>query len=259
MNPLHVSHDSVVHLLIDRGNTYSKLATVVDGQMSEISLHKDLSPEVIEEKLSAYSNCAIEGILCSVAHTPDHFTDFLKERLQQFLVVGPHTVLPLAHVQYDRSKIGADRLALAVGARELFPDTNCLIVDIGTAITYDVVDAAGCYLGGDITPGPKTRSKSLHNGTARLPEISIFEHTPQKKWGNNTEEAIINGIVKGICFEIEGYITTMREQYLQCITIITGGYSPFFVNRIKYKTFACESLLMIGLESILKYNYETTP
>lgn len=243
-----------LRLLIDRGNSYCKLATVREGVISPIERYKQLSPDIIDSILSNSDPDQIAAIYSGVGDTDGNCLSLLQEKVRHLLILGAETKIPLKEIHYDRTKIGADRLALAVGAAALHPGKSVLIIDIGTAITYDFVSREGELMGGDITAGPKTRLRSLHTSTARLPEVSVLEHSTESLFGTNTEEAISNGITRGIVAEIHAYIELALQEDPETITILTGGYTPFFANRIKFCTFVEPNLLMVGLNEILSYN-----
>lgn len=243
-----------LHLLIDRGNSYCKVATAFGGKISTVEVYKELTIDVLEGLIENERDRGINAIYSSVGPHDEKIIVTLVERADKFIFLDRNTNLPLSCVHYDRRRIGPDRLALAVGASYLYPGQSALVIDMGTAITYDLISQGAALLGGDITPGPKTRSRSLHNCTAHLPEVSLNDRKGGEEFGITTEEAIINGIFRGIVFEINGYIEYAKHLCPDCITLMTGGYTPYFANQIKYQTFVVPNLLMIGLNKILEYN-----
>jgi len=149
---------------------------------------------------------------------------------------------------------GADRLAAAVGANTIYPNSDILIVDFGTAITIDVV-SGGEFLGGNITPGAAIRFKALHHFTKKLPLCSLNDN-PTELFGNTSVSAIECGVVNGIVYEIEGYIRDLQRKYSDLRIIFTGGDSNFFAKRLKNTIFATYDLVAYGLNRILEYNAE---
>ena len=147
---------------------------------------------------------------------------------------------------------GRDRLAAAVGAATLYPGRNTLIVDVGTAVTLDVVSAEGVFLGGCISPGVAMRFRALHDYTAALPLCRAAEATGLV--GRTTGEAIRFGVMNSLRFEIEGYIARMEAQFEDLCVIFTGGDAKFFAKRIKNTIFANCNLVFCGLNRILEYN-----
>ena len=152
----------------------------------------------------------------------------------------------------SKNTLGRDRIAVAVGANFLCSNRNVLIIDAGTAITYEFVDENNVYQGGSISPGLGTRLKSLHEFTKQLPlvepkDIDIL-------YGKDTETAILTGVVNGVTFEIEGYINQFKEKYDNLFVFLTGGTAFFFERKLKSIIFASPNLLLIGLNRILNYN-----
>ena len=134
----------------------------------------------------------------------------------------------------------------------MFPSTNNLIFDFGTAITIDFINANNQYLGGNISPGLNTRFKALHHYTGKLPLIEKNEHFEMT--GKTTEEAIISGVQKGIVYEIEGYIREMQSSFANLNVIFTGGDAFFFEKKVKNSIFVEPMLVFFGLNRILEYN-----
>jgi type III pantothenate kinase len=147
--------------------------------------------------------------------------------------------------------LGLDRIAAAVGADSIFPEKTTLIIDAGTAITFDIVSKS-VFLGGNISPGLSLRYRSLHQYTARLPLLSIPEKG--QLFGKSTAEAIENGVFNGMLYEIEGTIKSIEALYGNINIILTGGDSQFFVNKIKKSIFVEPNLVLIGLNTILSHN-----
>ena len=147
--------------------------------------------------------------------------------------------------------LGADRLAAAVGGVELFPDSDILIVDFGTAITIDYVED-GVFRGGNISPGVTTRFRALADYTAKLPLCAPTEE--ELPYGRTTIEAIEQGVMQGITHEIKGYIDSFLLKNEEKSIIFTGGEAKYFANRIKNAIFAKYDLVVCGLNRILEYN-----
>lgn len=244
------------HLLIDKGNSYAKVLTVDDGvYASEVICVKHLTPELLTPLCQVAPSCKLYTAYSSVG-TPQPFAPaYLQEQSHYFLQLTADTPTPLKEIHYDRSQLGGDRLALAVGAYDWVGGTSdVLAIDIGTAITYEWISASGIYRGGNISPGPRTRSRSLHDATALLPEVELVG-TPLPM-GNNTHEAILAGIARGIIYEIVGYIQYIQSQGSSPKVILTGGYSAYFVDKVKNETFVVPDLVLRGLNSILEYNVQ---
>lgn len=168
------------------------------------------------------------------------------------------TPVPVASDYATPATLGCDRLAAAVGATVCCPGRNVLIVDCGTAVTFDRVTADGRYCGGCISPGAAMRFRALHEQTARLPLCALPEQTaPAARTqlvGRSTAEAIVEGVVNSLTFEIEGYIARTEAELGDLCVIFTGGDAIFFEKRIKNTIFANRNLVLCGLNRILEYN-----
>ena len=160
------------NLLIDIGNSsFCKLA-VSDGSsiLSVCRLEKAELVSAVEKERA----CGEIDIVCvsSVAHDNPVLEDRLRAVCGKVVVVDAFTPMPLK-VDYDTpGTLGADRIAAALGAAELFPGEDCLIFDFGTAITVDLVTSDGIFIGGNISPGLSLRLSALHEHTGRLPLVS---------------------------------------------------------------------------------------
>ena len=129
---------------------------------------------------------------------------------------------------------------------------NLLVIDAGTALTYEFIDADGCYWGGNISPGIYTRFKALNACCDKLPLIERNGDTPD--FGYNTETAIRAGVIKGMEFEITGYIQLMQKKYPDLFVFLTGGDKFSFDTNLKSIIFADRFLVLKGLNRILSYN-----
>ena len=160
---------------------------------------------------------------------------------------------PLGIAYRTPGTLGSDRLAAAVGAWDIQPGKNLLVIDAGSAITIDFVSRDGTYHGGNIAPGIKMRLKALHQFTGRLPMVEKEGDTPT--FGYDTETAIRSGVLKGIAHEIDGYIEETRSKYGDIFVFLTGGDENSLKNMIKSRIFADKYLVARGLNRILQ-NYE---
>ena len=142
-------------------------------------------------------------------------------------------------------------MAACIGANFLFSDRNLLVIDAGTAITFDVVNANNQYVGGCISLGLDMRRKALNHFTHRLPLVDLADDTPLI--GTTTQEAILSGVVNGLVCEIDGIISNLSHVYPQLLVFLTGGNAKYFEKRIKNCNFAVPDLVLIGLNRILMF------
>jgi len=125
-------------------------------------------------------------------------------------------------------EVGADRLLDAIGAR-LVMAPPLIVLDIGTATTFDLVDADGNFAGGVIAPGPNLSLEALHRAAAKLPKIEI--ERPPKVIGTNTIETMKSGMFWGYVALIEGMVARISEEYGHPLKVIaTGGLSKVFAR-----------------------------
>ena len=191
-------------------------------------------------------------IISSVADMDDMLINFLKDKMPYFLLFDEHISVPVSIEYETKDTLGKDRIAAVVGANYLQPGQNILVIDAGTAITYEVIEMTGVYKGGNISPGLTTRFRSLNLFTKRLPLVDVSNDVPFI--GTSTESAILAGVVNGIVYEMDGYIDTLKEKYGDVFVFLTGGHSFYFVRRLKNLIFADANLVITGLNRILEYN-----
>jgi type III pantothenate kinase len=192
------------------------------------------------------------AILSSVKSYPEELKSFLSVHFNFFIELGHDTPVPIEVLYETPQTLGKDRIAAAVGANELFPGQNLLIIDAGTAITYELVTEGNCYLGGNISPGLEMRFKALNHFTGQLPLIDKADSFPLM--GRNTTEAILAGVQNGLIYEIEQTIASFNRNYQNLQIIMTGGDAVFFVKNLNYPIFVNFNLTLIGLNRILEYN-----
>ncbi|MDI3525964.1 MAG: type pantothenate kinase [Tenuifilum sp.] len=242
-----------MNLVIDIGNTFTKVA-VADGQdvkyfQNTLEIEIDELDRIIKEFQP--NNC----IVSAVGKIPVNTLMWLKQNINVH-VAGINTKIPIENKYSTPETLGFDRLALAVGAATLFPNRNVLVIDAGTAITYDFVTESGVYIGGAISPGLQMRFKALHNFTAKLPLIEKVEKT--EIIGTTTKTCVSSGVVNGALFEIDGYIHQISSIYDDCVVVLTGGDSNFLANNLKNSIFVNQYLLIIGLNRILDFNVQNS-
>lgn len=240
-----------MNFIIDIGNTSAKIAVFENYKILENKIHYTLSKDIIVELQRKYPGIK-RTIFSSVV---DHHADllpYLENNFSVFIELDQHTRVPVENRYTTCDTLGNDRIAAVTGANYLFPGKNILVIDIGTAITFDHINKKNQYIGGNISPGIDLRFRALNEHTDRLPLLSKRESF--EIIGNSTESAIISGVQNGIIFEIQGYINTFESKYNDLQVVLTGGESFFFENRLKNNIFAEPNLVLIGLNRILEYN-----
>jgi type III pantothenate kinase len=240
-----------MHLVIDRGNTLCKVGIFdPQDQLVHVETVNELTVELLARLLTAWPVRA--GILSAVRELDAPVLEWLEDRLPFFLRMTPETALPIGNAYATPHTLGLDRLAAAVGAWSLHPGSTLLVVDMGTAITYDLVDREGVFRGGNIAPGLRLRLQSLQQGTGRLP---LVEPRPDFPFlGESTETAIRAGVMQGILLELQGYVRELQGVYPDLFAFLTGGDLIFFADRVKNGIFVHENLVLSGLNRILHHH-----
>lgn len=243
-----------MNLIIDIGNTRTKTALFDGENIIDRRCWNVFGVSEAKELLKLLGEFPIEKVaISSTKRSDEELERYLKSKISVVLFVRGDTPAPLNNLYDTPQTLGSDRLAGVVGATKLYPQRNILVVDIGTAMTFDVVTAQGDYVGGNISLGPKLRLEALNSSTDNLPMIDI-ENYACSELGKSTKEAIGNGVMNGIFYEIEGYITQIYEKYDDLMVIFTGGGTFYFEKRLKYPIFASSDLVNVGLNEILNYN-----
>ena len=171
--------------------------------------------------------------ICSVV--PDAIHSLRNACIKYFGIrpfeLGPGAKIGLKINYRNPAEVGADRIAAAVAAVDQFPGKNLILIDFGTATTFDVVTSDGNYAGGIIAPGINLAVKALGDGAALLPKIEVVK--PDRVIGTGTVSAMQSGIYWGYMGLIEGIVTRIRASYGQGVpfkVIATGGLAPLFAD-----------------------------
>lgn len=237
-------------LVIDVGNTRVKLF-VYEG--NELIFNQALPHENFYENFLIFFKDFFqieESILSSVGNLDNRVVGFL-EKETKLTLVSYQSELPFINKYATPHTLGVDRIVLAAGSVLKFPNTNRLIIDAGTCITYDFVNANNEYLGGAISPGLKMRYEALSHFTAKLPLLPIEE--PTFLIGNSTANSIHSGVFNGFVNEINGFITDYEKQFVNLAIILTGGDCNILSTKIKSTIFANANFLSESLKDLHDY------
>jgi len=238
-------------LVIDQGNTICKLA-LFEGENEPVSVQtcKELSVNYLLQIFSAQEIQA--GILSTVKNLKPEIIDCLLAHIPGFIQLNSQTPLPIRNAYQTPETLGLDRLAAAVGGWSIQPEKPLLIIDMGTAITYDFVREDGTYMGGNIAPGVQMRLKALNKFTDKLPLVK--PEIGFEPMGTNTQTAILSGVMQGIVYEVDGCYQDLQRRHTNLFAFLTGGDLIYFDGKLKNGIFACKNLVLIGLNRILQYN-----
>lgn len=238
-----------MNLVIDQGNTYCKIAFFNDNQLVSFTKEENFNLKAISKAIQQFS--IDKAIIASVSDATG-IINVIKKLSIPLLIMTHKSKLPI-EVHYDTPEsLGLDRIAAAVGAISKENIETALIIDIGTAITYDICSKKGGYQGGSIAPGLDMRLQALNKFTKNLPLVSRC--WSDNTWAKSTTEALRNGAQEGIIAEINHYIEQAELQFEKISVFLTGGDANFFDRKIKNDIFVTPNLVLEGLVEILKIN-----
>ena len=242
-----------MNLTIDQGNSRTKVALFNDeGRLVKSFMYKAFSASDIERLFSLYP--ITDSIISSVVNIEAAVVNVLHRKSKHFVLFDHFTPVPITNCYASPETLGQDRLAAAVGATALCPNENLLIIDAGSAITYDFVSDKNEFLGGNIAPGIKMRLTMLNRMTKKLPLIEVEENELIPLFGKTTRDAIAVGVIRGIAYEVKGYVRTLSERVKHYAIFLTGGNAPYILNNCRYSFHYEKHLVLIGLNRILEFN-----
>ena len=244
-------------LAVDIGNTHTHLGLCLDGKIEKAwdipTSAKGGSPCLVDDIRSQIPRGAgkriEEAAVASVVPGMDALWWEVLEKKFRLRPVWVNAKLPLGiEIHYKPAGgVGADRLANAVGGFTKYGGP-LIILDFGTAVTFDVIDATGNYMGGVIAPGIGLTLKALHEGTALLPKIEIRE-TPTVL-GRDTVSAMRSGIVVGFCGMIREIVERLKQELSfgpELKVIATGGYCEPITKQLPFVSATNPMLTLEGL------------
>ena len=239
----------MANLIVDEGNTLCKIAVVDKSEVLYEVSAPDFDLAKVAELKEQFS---FDGaIVASTRGGAECICEQLRSKIEKVLHFTSQTEVPIEIDYSSPQTLGADRIATAVGVVCEMGVKDALVVDMGSAITYDIIEN-GVFKGGNISLGVSMRFRALHEFTAALPLCGATE--PNGEFGRSTTEAIEQGVMQGVLHEIEGYAERISAANVKKCIIFCGGDAESFVNRIKSAIFAPRKLMFTGLNHILEYN-----
>jgi len=247
-------------LTADIGNTNITLGLFdKDKYINEFRLasDKDLSGEEYEILLkSLFKDYIIEG--CVIASVVEELNIKFKRAVDNVfsiksVFVASDVNLGIKVLTDNPKEVGADRLANAVAAINNYSGA-VIVIDFGTATSFDIVNSKGEFLGGVIAPGINTQMKCLKNSTSKLPKIDVS--ISQHAIGSNTTEAILSGVIRGTACMVDGLVAQCEAELSEKATIVaTGGYCGLIANYLKRPFDYVNPILTLeGLKKIYELN-----
>ncbi|MFV0338817.1 MAG: type III pantothenate kinase [Chthoniobacterales bacterium] len=244
------------YLLIDISNSFTK-ATTSDGSLLGEILRietKKLNTNYLEENFSARRFSDLQGVILSsvVPAQQKIIRNFAEARSLSLQEISARRALGIG-IDYPKpEQIGADRLANAVAVDALY-GSPAIVVDFGTAVTFDVMSSGREYLGGVIAPGLRAMTSYLHESTALLPKIELQE--PKSVIGKSTRQAMLSGAVFGYSGLIQEIVTRIREEAFgdsKIQIVATGGDAEIIVRHCPIFTAVNKNLTLQGLRVLAK-------
>ena len=239
----------ITTLCFDFGNTRKKVAVFNDAQLKETVVLPDDEVATIQQLLDQFK--PRKSILSSVINHNPAIEELLKTTTK-FHKLSYLTKVSFTTPVGKPEDIGADRLALTAAAVRYYPDSNNLVIGLGTCITYNFINKYHEFIGGGISPGLEMRLKSLQYYTAKLPLVEADSNVPLM--GYDTKTNILSGVVLGMAKEIDGFIDEYRSKFRNFNVVLTGGDIVYLASHLKNKIFADPELIFKGLYAISEVN-----
>lgn len=247
-------------LTTDIGNTNITLGLFDENALVEefrLASDKDLSLEEYEVILKAlFRGFKIDG--CIISSVVEELNKKFKSAVANvfkiepmFLNTGINTGIKI--LLDNPLEAGADRIANAAGAYVLY-EKPTIVVDFGTATSFDIVNSNGEFIGGVIAPGLSLQMKVLNKFTSKLPRIDVA--ISNKAIGSNTSDAILSGVIRGTAAMIDGLVEQCEQELgKKAVLVATGGYSGLIANYLKRPfDFINPTLTLEGLRYLYQIN-----
>lgn len=236
-------------IVVDAGNTAIKAALIDNQNILEVK--QNLKEFDLITLVNNYPNSKV--MIASVGSTLVNFINLVVNK-ERIYFLDESMKLPITNGYETPATLGADRLAAVCGAWAKMPNSDSLVIDIGTCITFDLIDRKGIYQGGMISPGLGLRYKSLNEHTSKLPLLTKMDKSISIL-GIDTDSSIRSGVQNGILFEINGAVEAFTLKYSDLNILMCGGDASIFESQIKHPIFADPNLVLSGLHAILRFNH----
>jgi type III pantothenate kinase len=241
-----------MNLIIDRGNSKTKLYNFTGDELTGSGPGPSPGNEAGFNWTEWLPSDPGDGIMISDVEGSyqgwqDLFGDFKS-------VIMSHELRFPVKLNYETPQtLGHDRIANCCGAWASNPEKTSVVIDCGTCLKIDVVDHLGRFIGGSISPGLRTRYRSLADYTGKLPLLEpLSGNIPYP--GISTEGSMRSGVQNGILAEINAFLSRYKEDYPKLYIFLTGGDMEYFAAILKSPIFVAPDLTARGLNEILKLN-----
>lgn len=239
-------------LLINNNNTRTKFALANRRELiaHESMMSRDVTVEAVRDQISGWVWEKV--VLASVV--PSHVPALVAAQEGRPLVEVSYRIPLGVEIDFpDPATIGADRLANAVAVAGRYPGEAVIVVDFGTAVTFDIIDARPAYIGGVIAPGLDAMKHYLHQRTALLPEIEIIR--PESAIGKSTEGAMQAGAFHGYRGLVREILARIESEIGPAKVIATGGYAALIADEFAEIESVEPLLTMQGLLKVANLNF----
>ncbi len=206
----------------------------------------EMAPHAIERIDGCIVACVVPPMQSTIVSMVERFFD-LKP-----LVVGPGIKTGMPILYENPREVGADRIVNAVAAFERY-QTSCVVVDFGTATTFDAISEDGRYLGGSIVPGVTISAEALFQRASKLPRVEIA--APDRVIGRNTVSSMQSGLLFGYVSMVDGMVDRIAEEMVAPLRVIaTGGLSGLFAEHSRRIEDFDPDLTLVGLKILFERN-----
>ena len=245
----------MANLVVDIGNTLIKVAVFENDTLIKTEFFTNIGIKQLEQLMAEHH---IDKVIIASVKTGSESWESDLAALIPAVYFNRNMAGPVKNHYASPQTLGLDRLAAMIGVYYLYPQASTLVIDAGTCITYDYLDAVGNYYGGSISPGLNMRYKALNHYTSALPLVNTNEQFNQA-FGNDTPGAIQSGVQNGIKYELTGFIESYRVNQPQLNIVLTGGDGIFFDTLLKNSIFAPyiknePYLVLKGLNAAIRYH-----
>jgi len=244
------------NLVLDIGNTNIKLAVFEERTLVDYQILKQIGPDMLISLIQQYDikNATISSVNADL----EEVVDVLKKRTR-YIPFSTQVNTGIDNHYHSLSTLGLDRWAKVLAAHAAYPGQNCLMIDAGTCMTYDLLNSASAYFGGSISPGIHMRFSALNHFTGRLPWVDWNENE-EIPAGTDTISAIKNGVLQGLLNEVKGYISSYNKENIDLTVLLTGGNGAFLLKQLKNSIFAPQIihdpyLVLKGLNEVIAFEY----
>ncbi len=231
------------------GNSRAKIGLFEEGILRDVLVLPNDAP-IDEGQLSRWMTGA--HVIVSSVNDREALLQIVADNASSYYYLTHLTPIPIRTLYKTPETLGKDRLAGVLGAWSKYKGQATLVVDIGTCMTYDLIDESGVHRGGNIAPGIDLRYRIMHTGTANLPRVKM--RLNNEIMGTDTPSALQNGGLYGIICEIEGVAHRIAKEFSNFGLVLTGGDARLIGKELSVPCDAHPNLVLEGLYEILKYN-----